>query len=246
MGVAGAATAAAGNPVAQARQIVAANNAATRASQKRVDALDDQTSKLLTEYRAALRQTGQLDAYVAQVQPLLAKQAEQVTALKAQVAGQGDIGQQMLPLMLQMADSLAQFVKLDLPFLQHERTQRIANLQQALADPSVPLAGKFKRLAQAYRVEANYGRDLGQSQREIVVGGHHTTVDVLRIGRVVLLYETPDGNDTGYWSAKQNQWVSLGGRYRRDIREALRIARGDLAATPLPLPVPAAATEARR
>lgn len=224
----------------QARAASEAANAAARASQQRVAKLDDQTQGLLDKYRDSLRQTSQWDAYAAQVQPLLEQQQKQIASLQAQVAQQGDIAGQILPLMLQMTDSLAKFVKLDLPFLEQERSARIANLKQAMADASIALAGKFKRLAQAYRVEAGYGRSLGAARRDIIVGGQHKTVDVLRIGRVVLLYETPDGDETGYWDPSGKRWVSLGGNYARNIHEGLKIARGDLAATPLPLPVPTA------
>lgn len=231
-------------PLAQARQVVAANDAAARVTQKKVDALDDQSAKLLDEYRATLRQTRQLQAYVAQVQPLLEKQAARIATLQKQLQGQHGMSQQILPLLMQMANSLGKFVQEDLPFLPRERAARVANLKAALADPSLSLADKFQRLAQAYQVEAQYGRKLGHAARDIVVGGQHKAVDVLRVGRVVLLYETPDGSDTGYWNAAQAKWVSLQGQYARDIREGLRIARGDLAATPLPLPIPVPAAPA--
>lgn len=232
--------AAAPDAIAQARRIAVQDVASGQASQQRVAALDDETGKLVAEYRGTLRNTAELDAYVAQVQPLLQQQAQQLAALKAQIATQGDVGRQLLPLMLQMADSLAQFVKLDLPFLHEERATRIANLRAALADGSLSLADKFQRLAQAYQVEAGYGRSLGETSGTLDVNGQERAANVLRVGRVALLYVTPDGSDTGYWDAGAKRWVSFGGRHAREIREGVRMARGDLAATPLLLPVPAA------
>jgi len=237
---------AASAPLARARDQQQAADAAARASQKRVDATDDQTQQALQKYRAALFQTQQLQAYVSQVQPLLAQQQQALKALQSQLEGQGNVQQQMLPLMLQMAHSLSQFVALDLPFLQQERQERIANLKRDLADASLPLAEKFQRLAEAYRIEADYGRKLGAEREDIVVGGRHKDVDVLRVGRVALLYVTPDNRDSGYWNPLQKRWVSLGGDHVRDIREGLKIARGDVAATPLPLPLPTAAVGAAR
>ncbi|TBR71944.1 MAG: DUF3450 domain-containing protein [Nevskiaceae bacterium] len=228
------------NGVAQARQLALRNVTAAQASQRRVVALDDETGKLVADYRAVLRNTAELDAYAAQVQPLLQQQAQQLAALKKQIASQGDLGRQLLPLMLQMTDSLAQFVKLDLPFLVDERATRIAHLRAALADGKLSLADQFQRLAQAYQVEAGYGRSFGTTSQTLEVGGHQRAVNVLRVGRVALLYVTADGSDTGYWDAAAKRWVSLGGDYAREIREGVRIARGDLAATPLLLPMPTA------
>ncbi len=230
--------------LSRARSATQAADAAARSSQKRVDSLDDQTQKDLQRYRAALWQTQQLQAYTTQVQPLLAQQQQQLASLQKQLKDQGNVQQQMLPLMLQMIDSLDKFVSLDLPFLQQEREERIANLKRDMADSSIPLAQKFSRLAQAYGIEAGYGRKLGAERENIVVGGQHKDVDILRVGRVALLYETPDGDDTGYWNSIQKRWVSLGGDYARDIHEGLKIARGDVAATPLPLPLPTAAVGA--
>lgn len=226
--------------LAQARHITQAADSSARSSQKRIAQLDDQTQALLEKYRNALRQTTQLKAYVEQVQPLLTQQTTQIAALQKQLAQQGDIGQQILPLMLKMTTTLGEFVKLDLPFLKQERSLRIHNLKQAMADGSIALAGKFKRLAQAYRVEADYGRTLGVERVQITVGKQAKVVDVLRVGRAALLYETPSGDDTGYWDQAARRWVSLGGAYARDIREGLQIANDNLAAAPLPLPIPTA------
>ena len=230
-----------GDTLSRARSAVQATNSAGRSSQQRVDKIDDKTQQALEHYRAALFESQQLQSYVTQVQPLLAQQRQELASLQQQLKDQGDVQQQMLPLMLQMVDSLDKFVSMDLPFLPQERQERIANLKRAMADASMPLAEKFQRLAEAYRVEADYGRKLGAGEEDIVVGGQHKNVEVLRVGRVALLYISPDGDDSGYWNAQQKRWVSLGGAHARDIREGLKIARGDVAATPLPLPLPTAA-----
>lgn len=227
----------------RARQMTQTTNQAAQRSQQGIDKLDDETQKALQEYRAALWQRQQLEAYIQQVKPLLAQQQAQLAALKKQLVHQGDIKQQIMPLMLQMMASLDKFVSLDLPFLQQERATRLANLKRDMADSSIPFAAKFQRLAQAYRIEAGYGLKLGAAQRDIVVGGQHENVNVLRVGRIVLLYETPDGDDTGYWDPNRKQWVSLDDEYARDIHEGLKIARGDVAGKPLPLPLPTPAFE---
>jgi septal ring factor EnvC (AmiA/AmiB activator) len=83
-------------------------------SQQDVDKLDDQAQ--------------QLNVYAQQLNELLAQQTAQLTSLRQQLADLDRAGQDLMPLMLRMTDSLDKFVSLDLPFLRAERSQRITNI----------------------------------------------------------------------------------------------------------------------
>jgi biopolymer transport protein ExbB len=232
----------AGSPAIDA----AANaNKAARAAQSQIDQLDDQTRALLERYRAAVWQAQQLRVYAEQVEPLLATQDAEKAALQNQAREADGTAKDILPLMLRMVDSLAKFVALDLPFLQAERRDRIDSLKKLMADPATPLAEKYRRILEAYRVEADYGRSFGAERLQLSLAEVKHVVDVLHVGRVALLYVTPDGADTGYWDAAAKQWHSLGGSYRAGIREGLRIARETAAPEVLVLPVPAAVASAQ-
>ncbi|MDB5986175.1 MAG: MotA/TolQ/ExbB proton channel family protein [Nevskia sp.] len=231
------ASAQSGSPAVDA----AANaNKAARATQTQIDQLDDQTRALLERYRAAVWQAQQLRVYAEQVEPLLATQDAEKAALQNQAREAEGTAKDILPLMLRMVDSLAKFVALDLPFLQGERRDRIDSLKKLMADPATPLAEKYRRILEAYRIEADYGRGFGAERLQLALGSEQKVVDILHLGRVALLYVTPDGGDTGYWDAAAKQWHSLGGDYRAGIREGLRIARETAAPEILALPVPAA------
>ena len=45
-------------------------------------------------------------------------------------------------------------------------------------------------------------------------------VDVVRLGRVALLYRRPDGKDAGYWDKAEKKWVSDPG-IQKDVDHAL-------------------------
>src|SRR5262249_38297818 len=147
------------------------------------------------------------------IEPLLTTQDHERAELQQQQLMLSSGAPDLMPLMLQMVDSLQRFVALDLPFLAQERQERIANLQRAMADPSVNQAEKCRRVLEAYRVEADYGRGLGAERYEIKVDGHPKIVDVLRVGRVALLYRTPDGGEAGGWDPSVKQWRVLPARY---------------------------------
>jgi len=59
--------------------------------------------------------------------------------------------------MLRMVDTLDKFVAEDLPFLKEERTQRVEILKHLLTDPQTGVAEKYRRILEAYQIEADYG-----------------------------------------------------------------------------------------
>ena len=63
------------------------------------------------------------------------------------------------------------------------------------------------------------------------------------MGRVALVYQTSDGEETGVWNVKKGDWEVLDDEYTTPVRNGLRMARQQLAPGLLILPV-AAAVEA--
>jgi hypothetical protein len=139
-----------------------------------------------------------------------------------------------------MLDSLEAFVELDLPFLPEERSRRVEGLGEMMARSDVTVAEKYRRILEAYQVENEYGRTIEAYQGSVEIDGESRTVDFLRIGRLVLLYQTLDGEDTGMWDATAENWVELGGRYRQPVRQGLRMARKQAAPDLIAVPVPVA------
>lgn len=206
-------------------------------SQTRIDQLDDETRQALQRYRAALWQSQQLDAYAGQLDQLLNTQSEELASLRAQLDELQVTEREILPLMLRMLDGLERFVDADLPFLQDERKERVANLRRSFADPATSTAEKFSRLIDAYRIEYQYGRGLGAERAAL--GEDGAVVDILRVGRVGLFYRQLDGAEVGVWDARQQAWHALPERFEPDIRQGLRIARETAAASMLVLPLAA-------
>ena len=144
---------------------------------------------------------------------------------------------ELLPLMLRMVESLDKFIALDLPFLATERKDRLASLKKLMADPSATNTDKFKRILEAWQIEAEYGRSLGSERMEV----DDRTVDVLRVGRVGLFYLSADGKQAGTWDASQKKWIPIEHRHVAEIRHGLRMARETAAPDLLRLPMTAAA-----
>ena len=232
-----AAPAAAQDPVVRAVELQQKMQRDARETQRRVDQLDEQTRKMLEQYRAAVWQAQQLNVYAAQLQKLVAEQEKELASLAEQLREVEVTEREILPLMLRMMDSLEKFVELDLPFLRAERDERLRNVRKTLTDPEAGIADRFRRLLEAYRVEADYGRTLGAERTEIDFDGQRRSVDVLHVGRLELFFLTLDGEQAGRWNPDAGRWEAIEHQHVAAVRQGLRIARETAAADLLVLPV---------
>lgn len=212
---------------------------AGQASQKKVDQLAEEKRDLAAQYRAVLKEIEGLEVYNAQLERQVAAQVEEVRQLDESIAGATQFDRDILPLMLRMIGGLEQFVKLDVPFLIEERKERIAFLKEMVDRADVTVAEKFRRVLEAYQTEGEYGRTIEAYRTTLEVEGKDREVDVLRIGRLTLCYQTLDGEHQGIWNQQARTWEPLGGGYGRPVREGLRMARKQVAPDLLTLPVPA-------
>lgn len=218
----------------------AAATAAAAQKQEAIDQVSDDIDKMSAEYRALLKETRALDVYNKQVETLLESQDKEMESLRRQLDEITHIGREIMPLMSRMIDTLEQFVSLDVPFLPEERSQRVAGLRELMGRADVTISEKYRRLLEAYQIENEFGRTIEAYRGELEADGKTRTVDFLRIGRVALLYQTLDGEETGAWDATAREWTSLPSEYRNSVREGLRIARKQVAPDLLYVPVPAA------
>lgn len=222
-----------------------AGNVAAAQAQQQIDRLSDETEDLEREFREATAQAQALEAYNAQVEKLIEAQEKEAESLQAQIDRVALVGRQMTPLMLEMLDTLEQFVERDVPFLLEERHTRIRQLRDLMNRADVSNAEKYRRLLEAYQIENEYGRTIEAYRGRLDRDGSSKTVDFLRIGRLVLAYQTLDGTEIGVWNPRTGAWEELPERYRLEIRRGLRIARKQAAPDLIILPVPPASGEDR-
>jgi len=220
--------------------VESATNHAAIQSQKKIDKLSDKTRKMLEKYRTATHQTDTLKIYNKHLQDLLSSQQVEKESLQQQLMDIETTQREIVPLILRMLDSLEKFIALDLPFLPHERQERLTKLKDMITRADVTNAEKFRRIIEAYQVENDYGNTIEAYRADLSVAGVSSSVDFLRLGRVALYYQRFDGSETGYWDKESSQWQILSDDYRHSIRNGLRIARKETAPDLLTLPIPAA------
>lgn len=211
--------------------------AAGRKSQTQIDEVTDQTRDLLSQYKQVMKIVDGLRIYNRQQERLIKQQEREMVELNESIDNVTVIERQIGPLIARMIDNLEKFIELDVPFLMKERTERIAFLKDVLERADVAVSEKFSQVLQAYQVENSFGSTLEAYTDVIQLRGKSRQVDMLKWGRVALVFQTPDGEITGVWDNKTRQWVELGDEYRADVRNGLRIARKTMTADLVRLPV---------
>jgi len=219
-------------------------SAEAKASQARIDQLDDATREMLNEYRSALQQTEALKAYNKQLQELTAAQSKELVGFQRQLDSIERTQEAVTPQMSRMVDVLGEFIAADLPFLPDERADRLAGLQDLLPRADVSLAEKYRRILEAYQIESDYGRTLEAWRGELPGDAESRSVEFLRLGRVMLYYQTLDAHESGWWNPQTRAWEVLDGSARRPLTQAIAIARQQQAPAYLQLPVKTLAEEA--
>ena len=136
---------------------------------------------------------------------------------------------------------LEQFVELDRPFHMEERSKRVQDLKNYIGDAGISAAEKLRLVLEAYRIETSFGSDLDEYSDVVEINGQERPVNILRFGRLVLVYQTDDGKENGVWDQEARQWAPLdSAEYRNYIRQGLKIARKQLPPDIFILPVSAA------
>lgn len=220
------------------------NNRQEQQTQKRIDSVSEQTRAMLDSYQTLNRELDALTVYNDQLQRVIASQEEEKTQLHRQMDEIELTRQEIVPLMLRMIGELELFIADDIPFLREERLHRVQLLHDLMDRSDVAIAEKYRRVLEAYQIELDYSRTLEAYRDELELGGQKITVDILRLGRTGLYYQTLDGRDAAYWNRIQQSWVPVGTRGRLAVRHALRVANQQTAPELLELPVPGARTHA--
>ena len=214
-------------------------------SQEKVSALAEETGDLVNEYEITLRQIENTRSYNEQLKKLIQDQANEMKSIRIQIEEVKKTSKNILPLMLEMTNNLAKFIKLDLPFLMEERQKRLKEIRKIMDRADVSISEKYRRLMEAYQIENEYGRTLEAYQGIQNIDGKKIGVNYLRVGRIALIYQSLDGKKQSYWDQNTKKWMPLSSRYSRAVENGIKIARKQQPPDLLKVPVPAPTTEKR-
>lgn len=211
-------------------------------SQKRVSSLARQTQDLLTEYRSVVSETEAMKIYNDNLERVVTDQRNEIQAINRQLAGLESTNRGVVPLMLDMIDALGQIVEADIPFRIEERRERVERLRNMMDQAEVTASEKYRRVMEAYQGELEFGRTT--EAYSDVLPGTEQTVDFLRVGRTLLVYQASDNATTGWFNPRTRVFEELNDdRFRLEVKKGLAIARNEKAPDLVMLPVPAPEAE---
>lgn len=213
---------------------------ASQRSQNAVEQLADETNDLFADFRVASQQLDRLRIYNDNLERLVADQDSEKASISKQLAEFGDVEKGIVPLMYQLIDDLDNFVNLDMPFQQNERLDRVQRLRRNMERADLTVSEKYRQIMEAYQIETAYGRTIEAYSGSLPIGDEERTVEMLRVGRIVLAFQTPDRRITGIWDKTQKRWIEVDDEFRRSVTDGIRVARKQAAPVLLHLPVPAA------
>ena len=216
----------------------------TQQSQQKINTLANETEDLAQEYKTLLRSIDGLETYNNQLEKLVSSQNANLKSIQRQLGHIEDTQRNIVPLMLRMIEVLEEFILLDMPFLKVERQNRLGEIKAMMDRPDVTLPDKFRRIMEAYQIEMEYGRTIEAYTDTIEVDGKSQTVDLLRIGRIGLLYMSLDQSSVGEWDKFKKVWHPLDSSYSPSVSEGIKIARKQ--APPDLFKIPVSAPEAAK
>jgi hypothetical protein len=208
-------------------------------SQMKIDELTDQTRDLLSQFKQVMKIVDGLRVYNEQQERLIRNQEAEMAELNQSIDNVSLVERQITPLIERMITNLEKYIELDMPFLMTERQDRIAFLIDTLDRADVAVSEKFSQVMQAYQVENTYGSSIDVYTDVIELNGKPRQVDVLKMGRVSLVFQSPDGEISGAWDNDARRWVILEDKYRSGIRDGMRMARKTQTVGLVQLPVAA-------
>jgi hypothetical protein len=197
------------------------------AVQEEITRLASSASSTFEEFKRANDNLESLLVLNAGYRKQISIQEDQIATLDESIAGVEEITREIPLLMEKMLSSMEQFIELDYPFHVDERANRIQFARSAIDNPDVSIAEKFRQVLTMYQNETQYGRTIETYPDTITINGAERDVNIARFGRIALIYQTTDRQETGAWDNNARQWVTLpAGEYRTAVQDAIRVASG--------------------
>ena len=174
--------------------------------QDQIDAIVEETRDAFDEYQRVLKEIYTLEVYNNVQQRLVDDQNRDLDQLRDSINRVSVIERQIMPLMTRMIDGLEDFIELDAPFLLDDRLARVQFLNDLVDQSDVSVAEKFRNVMEAWQTENDYGTFNDTYLGTVNIDGTERQVEFLKIGRVALLFLTPDRAMAGRWNPNIRNW----------------------------------------
>lgn len=213
-------------------------NELAKTTQTKINHLEKDHLDLKYQYRNKLKTIDGQKVHNRSLSLQILKQEDALEILAESIAEVDLIESAITPLMARMIKGLEQLIKLDKPFLLEERTDRVAALNELMSRFDVDDSEKFAQVLNAYEIEMEYGRTMDVTTAELQLpDGESQNVNILRVGRIALVYQTLQGDETGWWNPDAGEWQRLPNRYNTPIKNGIKMANKQLTSGLFQVPI---------
>ena len=192
-------------------------------TQEAEDKWAEERSRLKAEYEELEREKIRLSAENSELKKDVAARRASVDALEGEIAQIARISEELLPFLEQTYNRLAELVKVDVPFLSDERNKRLESLKRTLDDAMVSTGEKFRKMMESLSIEAEYGNTVEVYREKITIDEREIQVNIFRLGRTSLFFQSLDGETTGYFDSAVFVWKEFPPQYNRQINAAIEM-----------------------
>jgi hypothetical protein len=193
------------------------------AAQAEADRWAQERDDLSAEERQLLVREEWLGYQIAKHKAYIAGEDAAIAALHQRKETFVAVRQDLEPLLDALAERLGRAVAADMPFLAQERAARLEHLRSALNDYHLSQDEKLRRTLEALRIEAMYGEQVDVSDESLLLDGQEVQGRVLRLGRLAMYCQLPDGR-AGMYDAQAGAWTALPSGAADELAKALEIA----------------------
>jgi predicted secreted protein len=206
-------------------------------TQKQEEQWRDDHQKLVALYGQLQAEREQLKTTRDALKESIAGTRRRIAEKENQLAAMEQIRTRIEPFLHESLETLRRQIAGDLPFLPEERRQRVQRLAELLGDPEVAISEKYRKVLEAWMVEAEYGNTIEVYQQTIAVENNEMLVNVFRLGRISLFYQTLDRSGCGFFDVAAGTWRPLPDDYNRTLSAAIDIGTKKKPAELLSLPL---------
>jgi len=205
---------------------------------KKTAAWQRERELLLAEMQDLELKVAWADFQLEKTEKWISTEKNNTNILQTNLAKAANTREQLEPFFEVLYADLEAHIKNDLPFLEKERTRRLAHIRSLLDTAETSLSDKLGRLLEAIQVEVDYGYTVDVT-KELVhnENGETTQVSVFRLGRLSLFRLLENGTQLERFNKNNNSWEPLTDNVIPDIVKAMEIARKKRVSTLLYLPI---------
>ena len=206
-------------------------------TQEAQDKWREERQRLAEEYDHLEQEMKQLDEQKRHLEETTSAAKLRIAEKEKQLADIEQISARIEPFLEELMERLHDEIKDDLPFLPEERTKRLTAVGHMMTEPDVTISEKFRKIMEALMVEAEYGKTIEVYQETITVEGRDILVNIFRLGRLALFYQSLNQKDCGFYNVAKGAWHPLPDSYNYAIQIAMDIGAKRRPVELLSLPV---------